>query len=75
MLENGKGGGKNVYGSHPMHLMKEKSNNFHVVFLKNSVAMDVEVRKDLTYRIIGGVFHFKFFLGDKNPETAIKMYH
>ena len=65
----------NLIGEREINLMKEKSNNFHVVFLKNSVAMDVEVRNDLTYRIIGGVFHFKFFLGDKNPETAIKMYH
>ena len=60
-----------------MHLMKEKSGNFHVLFLKNSAAMDVEVTSDqkLIYRIIGGVFHFKLFLGDKNPETAIEMYH
>lgn len=24
---------------------------------------------------MGGIFHWKIFLGDKNPETAIKMYH
>jgi hypothetical protein len=35
--------GNNVYGSHPMYLMKEKSGNFHVVFFKNSAAMDVQV--------------------------------
>jgi len=24
---------------------------------------------------VGGIIHFKVFIGDKNPETAIKLYH
>ena len=36
-------GGGNVYGSHPMHLQREKSNDFNVMFLKNSSGMDVYI--------------------------------
>jgi len=38
--------------------------------------MDVEIKKNLIqYHIIGGVFHMKFFFGDKNPEKVIEYYH
>ncbi|KAL4490926.1 hypothetical protein ABPG72_008662 [Tetrahymena utriculariae] len=75
VIEDGKSGG-NVYSSHPMYLMKEQSGNFHVVFLKNSAGIDAEIRQNsVTFKAIGGIAHFKLFLGDKNPETAIKMYH
>jgi len=29
----------------------------------------------LTFKVIGGNIDFRFFLGDSNPETAVKMYH
>jgi hypothetical protein len=35
--------GNNVYGSHPVYLMREKSSNYHIVFMKNSAAMDVSI--------------------------------
>ena len=45
--------GNNVYGSHPMILQREKSSNYHVLFLKNSAAMDVAVDKStFTYKIV-----------------------
>ena len=43
LVENAKKG-NNVYGSHPMYLMKEKSGNFHVMFFKNSDPIDIEIR-------------------------------
>lgn len=42
VIEEGVSGG-NVYSSHPMYLMKEKSGNFHVVFFKNSAGIDAEI--------------------------------
>ncbi|KRX02139.1 Glycoside hydrolase, superfamily [Pseudocohnilembus persalinus] len=68
--------GNNVYGSHPMYLVKEKSGKFNVVFFKYSGAIDViNQETSLTFKSIGGIFNFKIFFGDKNPETAIKLYH
>jgi alpha-glucosidase (family GH31 glycosyl hydrolase) len=77
-LEDGKGTGKQRYGSHPMYLMREKSANYHINYLRNSLPMNVIVDHEnsmLTYKVAGGVLDFTIFLGDKNPETAIKMYH
>ena len=51
-LEDGLGG-NNVYSSHPMYLMKEKSGNFHVVFFKSSQAIDIEIKNQiLTYKTV-----------------------
>ncbi len=25
--------------------------------------------------MIGGIFEYRFFLGDKNPEKTVEMYH
>lgn len=89
-IEDGKGKGKNRYGSHPMYLMREKSASYHITYLRNSFPMDVilsfaEDEKNhmkrsgktdsITYKVVGGVFDFSIFLGDENPETAIKAYH
>lgn len=80
-------GGKNTYGSHPMYLMRENSNNFHIVSLRNSFAMDVDLinvetitgqgvveQAKLTYKITGGVLDFRVFVGS-NAEETVKMYH
>lgn len=79
--ENGKGG-KNRYGSHPMYLVKDKNNNYHVNYLRNPLPMDVIIKEDsinksynLNYKVIGGVIDFHLFTGDKFPETAVKAYH
>lgn len=76
VVEEGKAGG-NVYGHHPVYLMKEKSNNWHTVFLRNSNAMDIIIERGETirYKVAGGVIDLVFFLGDTKPETPIKMYH
>lgn len=78
VLEDGSGDGKNRYGSHPMYLMREKSGNYHISYLRNSLPMDVIVNHEqskLTYKITGGVLDFTIFLGDPNPENIIKAYH
>jgi alpha-glucosidase (family GH31 glycosyl hydrolase) len=77
-IENGKGENKNRYGSHPMYLMRERSGYYHVSYLRNTHPMDVIIDHDklsMTYKIVGGIIDFTFFLGDKNPETPVKMYH
>lgn len=75
LVEDGRGF-KGVYSSHPMYLMREKSGNYHVLFFKSSVAMDVDIRDtSVTFKVVGGIFHVKIFLGDKYPETAIRRYH
>ncbi|EGR31770.1 hypothetical protein IMG5_102700 [Ichthyophthirius multifiliis] len=69
--------GQQIYGAHPMYLRKEhEQNKFHVVFLRNSYGMEIdyEQNQSLMYKVIGGNFDFKFFLGN-NPEEVIKMYH
>ena len=30
---------------------------------------------NLDFKVTGGIFDFKFFLGDEYPDTAIKKYH
>jgi alpha-glucosidase (family GH31 glycosyl hydrolase) len=37
--------GHGTYGHHPMYLMREKSGNFHILLLRNTVPLDVEVSK------------------------------
>jgi len=38
--------------------------------------MDVIFSEDtLNFKFIGGIIHLKLFLGDYDPETAIKLYH
>jgi len=46
------------------------------VYLKTSNALDFIIEDNsIGFNIIGGIIHFKFIFGDKNPETAIKKYH
>jgi len=42
-VETGKESGHNIYGSHPIYLVKEQSGKYHVVFMLNSCPMDVIV--------------------------------
>ena len=73
--------GKNTYGHHPLYLNKEKSNKFNLVFFRNSNAMDVTIDhkekfydKTITYKTVGGIIDFRFFLGT-TPDTVIDKYH
>lgn len=40
VIDNGIGGNKGVYSSHPVYLVREKSGNFHVIFYKNPTSTD-----------------------------------
>ncbi|KAL4492018.1 hypothetical protein ABPG72_008439 [Tetrahymena utriculariae] len=66
-----------TYGTHPMYLRREKSGNFHIVFLRNFNSIQAEYKKNeyLTFIVVGGLLEFKIFLGDKNPETSLTQYH
>ena len=63
-----------------MYLVKEHSGKYHIVLFESSLPMDIIIGDNLdnpsiTYKTIGGIFHFKIFLGDEYPETAVKLYH
>lgn len=45
--------GHSTYGHHPMYLMQEKSGKFHILLLRNTVPLDVEVSKRaLTFKMV-----------------------
>ncbi len=67
-----KGEGKQTYGYYPFYMLKERGNLFHINYLRSSNAMDVIKSRDdskiyITYKVIGGIFDFRFFLGELNP--------
>ncbi|XP_046858818.1 sucrase-isomaltase, intestinal-like [Xenia sp. Carnegie-2017] len=65
----------NTYGVHPFYMSLEKSGKAHGVVLVNSNAMDVTLQPTpaLTYRTIGGILDFYFFLGP-SPEDVVQQY-
>nr|XP_022907549.1 lysosomal alpha-glucosidase-like [Onthophagus taurus] len=65
----------NLYGSHPFYLVMEQTGNSHGVFLLNSNAMDIILQPTpaITYRTIGGVLDFYYFLGP-TPSNVISQY-
>jgi len=78
-LEDGNPG-NNLYGYHPVYLLREKTDSFNMNLLRSSNSMDVKIEggKKLTYKVVGGIFDFNFFLGeekDSTPETIVKQYH
>jgi alpha-glucosidase/lysosomal alpha-glucosidase len=76
IMENGHAPGKHVYSSHPVYLMREQSGNHHLFFYKTSSPMDFEYNgESMKFITIGGVVHFKLFLGNHDPNTAVKLYH
>lgn len=60
-----------------MYLRREESGNFHVVFLRNFNALQVQYTAgdSLTFITVGGLLEFKIFLGDQYPDTSLKQYH
>jgi len=71
-------GNQETYGAHPVYLIREKSGNWHMMYLRTTNALDFAFNstdKSLKYMITGGELELKFFLGDKYPDTVIKMYH
>ncbi len=75
-VENGKPG-NNLYGQQPVYLMREASGNYHLVLLRNSNAMEIQIGDDqsLKYQVVGGIFDFQIFLGSKDPESVVETYH
>ena len=58
-------------------MMREHSNLFHINYLRSSNAMDVikstsSDKHYVTYKVIGGVLDFRFFLGEQSPETTLE---
>ena len=64
-------------------MVKEPQHKFNLVFFRNSNAMDIIINKtntlypgklnyqrSITYKTVGGVIDFKFFLG-KTPDDAV----
>uniref|UniRef100_A0A8C4SG27 Alpha glucosidase 2 n=1 Tax=Erpetoichthys calabaricus TaxID=27687 RepID=A0A8C4SG27_ERPCA len=65
----------NLYGVHPFYLGIEPDGSAHGVFLLNSNAMDVVLQPApaITWRMIGGILDFYFFLGP-DPSSVIQQY-
>uniref|UniRef100_A0A8D9EPS6 Lysosomal alpha-glucosidase n=1 Tax=Cacopsylla melanoneura TaxID=428564 RepID=A0A8D9EPS6_9HEMI len=68
------------YGSHPFYLAMEPDGNSstgraHGVLLLNSNSLEVELqpKASITYRAIGGILDFYFFLGE-TPSEVIQQY-
>jgi alpha-glucosidase (family GH31 glycosyl hydrolase) len=61
-------------------MLREKNNLFHINYFRSSNAMDVvkstrNSKHYLTYKVIGGVFDFRFFLGEQSPEGTLQKLH
>jgi len=65
----------NLYGVHPFHINMEPDGNCHGILFLNSNAQEIELQPTpaLTYRSIGGIFHFEIFLGPL-PEQVTDQY-
>ena len=80
-IDDNKTPGHNLYGYHPVYLLREQSKGFNMVLLRSSAPMDVvlEGGKKLTYKVVGGIIDLNFFAGndesDLKPETIVKQYH
>ncbi|CAH0546035.1 unnamed protein product [Brassicogethes aeneus] len=64
--------GQNMYGSHPFYMVVENNTKTHGVLLLNSNAMDVILQPTpaITFRPIGGIFDFYFFMGPTPREVT-----
>lgn len=77
VIDNGSPDGQ-LYGTHPVYLMREASKNWHMVLFRNINPMDFvfdDAAKTLVFKSIGGIIEFKYFFGDTSPETAVRQYH
>uniref|UniRef100_A0A1B6F1T2 P-type domain-containing protein n=1 Tax=Cuerna arida TaxID=1464854 RepID=A0A1B6F1T2_9HEMI len=65
----------NLYGSHPFYLAMERDGLSNGVLLHNSNAMDIILQPApaITYRAIGGILDFYFFLGP-SPSDVVRQY-
>jgi len=65
-----RGQGLQTYGYYPFYLLRETGSArlFHINYLRSSNAMDVIKstvggKHFVTYKVIGGILDFRFFLG------------
>ncbi|GAB6023975.1 hypothetical protein CHUAL_008703 [Chamberlinius hualienensis] len=65
----------NLYGSHPFYLMMESNGQSNGVFLLNSNALEITLQPTpaITYRTIGGILDFYFFMGP-SPSDVVHQY-
>ena len=76
-----KGIGNQTHGYYPIYLQREKAKKFHMNYFRSSNALDVIVEEDssdnyvLTYKTIGGIIDFRFFMGELNPEAVVEKLH
>lgn len=68
--------GKNLYGSHPFYLVMENDGLSHGVFLKNSNPIEIILQPTpaITFRVLGGILDFYFFLGPTPQEVNLPIY-
>lgn len=72
--------GKQTHGYYPIYVQRENNGKFHIAYFRSSNALDAIIEKDanknytLTYKTIGGIIDFRFFLGDENPETLVNRF-
>eukprot|EP00731_Ephydatia_muelleri_P028413 Em0020g57a len=66
---------EHLYGVHPFYLGLEQDGRAHGVFLLNSNAMEAQLQSypSITYRTIGGLLDFYYFLGP-GPDQVIQQY-
>lgn len=72
-----RGTGLQTYGYYPFYLLRERGNLFHINYFRSSNAVDIIKTTDstkhfITYKVIGGVLDFRFFLGEQSPETTVE---
>lgn len=71
-----RGQGKQTYGYYPFYLQREANRNFHINYFRSSNALDViketkDKRHFLTYKVIGGIIDFRFFLNEQSAELTL----
>ena len=77
-VENGTMG-NNLYGSHPVVMVRLNKKGYLGIFFKNSNAQSLTVtfaddQTQLKFIAVGGVLDFEFFY-DEDPEELVKKYH
>lgn len=77
-LQNGNSP-KKGYGYQPIYLQRDASNQFSMVFLGGSGAMNIDYESEqhqLTYKIASNeALDFNILIGDKDPANLTKSYH
>ena len=64
-----KGIGNQTHGYYPIYMLREQGSHFHMSYFRSSNALDLIVDNyqpnsyKLTYKTIGGIIDFRFFLG------------